>query len=149
MSGAVIQVDIEGLDVVEQRLLALGRDDWSGLLDAVGGVVESQVRRRISDLKRAPDGSAWPAWSDDYAKTRHSGHSLLENEGDLLDSVQYVVQGDELRVGAAVDYAAAQQYGREEVNLPAREFLGLSDEDASEVVKTIDDFLTDLAEGRR
>ncbi|MFA0026812.1 phage morphogenesis protein, partial [Vibrio sp. 10N.261.49.A5] len=33
------------------------------LLDSLGGIVESQTRRRIADEKTAPDGSPWPGWS--------------------------------------------------------------------------------------
>ncbi|UMB67054.1 phage virion morphogenesis protein [Citrobacter freundii] len=61
------------------------------LLESIGAVVESQTRRRISSEKSSPAGEKWQDWSDSYAKTRHSNQSLLQGNGDLLDSIQYVV----------------------------------------------------------
>ena len=33
------------------------------LLDSLGGIVESQTRRRIADEKTSPDGHRWDDWS--------------------------------------------------------------------------------------
>ncbi|GAB1040987.1 MAG: phage virion morphogenesis protein [Shewanella algae] len=75
------------------------------LLDTLGAVVESQTRRRIADEKTAPDGSPWPDWSDDYAKSRHGNQSKLQGDGPLLDSIQYIVERNRVRIGSPLVYA--------------------------------------------
>lgn len=83
------------------------------LLDGLGAVVESQTRRRIADEKTAPDGSAWPEWSASYAKTRHSNQSKLQGNGDLLDSIQYIVERNQVRIGSPLVYARVLNDGFE------------------------------------
>jgi len=137
-----IQVRAKGVSAIQRRLLSLpGIDFRAELLESVGALVESQTRQRIAEDKASPDGEAWATWSERYAKTRHGGHSLLQGEGDLLDSIQYLVNGDELEVGSNLVYAGTQQYGDEERGIPAREFLGLSVEDEEEVDDLLQEFI--------
>ena len=96
VAGALMAVSVEvsahGVELARyQRLLdTLGRSDHKAeLLESIGAVAESQTRRRISDEKTAPDGTPWAPWSTDYAKTRHGNQSLLQGDGDLLDSIEY------------------------------------------------------------
>lgn len=121
------------------------------LLEAVGAIVESQTRRRIADEKTAPDGKKWEEWSEAYAASKHGaddshephpgalresqGHSLLVLDGGLLDSIQFLVTGEEVQVGSNLEYARRQN--------AQRPFLGLSRDNEREVVEIIDDFLDD------
>ncbi len=149
------------------------------LLDALGAVVESQTRRRIQNEKTAPDGSDWPAWNESYAKTRHGNQSLLQGEGDLLDSIQYVVERNQVRIGSPLAYARSHQDGfsgavqvsahqrllrqafgkalrfpvyqnvsgfTRMMNIPQREFLGLSRDNQTEVYAVIGDFFQELTQ---
>lgn len=109
-----VEVSTHGVELARyQRLLdTLGRSDHKAeLLESLGAVVESQTRRRISDEKTAPDGSAWTPWSTAYQKTRHGNQSLLQGEGALLDSIEYQVQRNSVRVGSALAYAGVHQDG--------------------------------------
>ncbi|MDG4811660.1 phage virion morphogenesis protein [Hydrogenovibrio sp. 3SP14C1] len=148
MAGVGFHIEIQGLARVNDRLNRLIENDaQKQLLEIVGATSESQTRRRISEDKTSPDGEPWADWSKDYAKTRHSGHSLLENEGDLLDSIQYQVSGGEVAIGSNLDYAAIRQFGGAEVgrpNDPAREYLGISDADHDELIDVINDWATGL-----
>ncbi|MGL3256624.1 phage virion morphogenesis protein [Salmonella enterica] len=81
------------------------------LLHSLGAVAESQTRRRIISEKTAPSGERWPEWSDGYASTRHSGQSLLRGEGDLLDSIQFVVERGRVVLGSPLSYAGVHQDG--------------------------------------
>ncbi len=147
------------------------------LLDALGGIVESQTRRRIADEKTSPDGSAWDDWSSSYAKTRHGNQSLLRGDGDLLDSIEYQVQRDQVRIGSPLAYAGVHQDGfsgavqisahtrliteafgkalafpvyqsvdafTRMMNIPQREYLGLSTDNQTEVYAVIGDFWQEL-----
>ncbi|TQP97128.1 phage morphogenesis protein [Vibrio cholerae] len=143
------------------------------LLDSLGAVVESQTRRRIADEKSAPDGTKWDSWSNGYAKTRNGNQSLLQGDGDLLDSIQYVVEKNQVRVGSPLVYAGVHQDGfsgavqvdahtrlitqafgkalkfpvyqsvsafTRMMDIPQRQFLGLSRDNQTEVYDVIGDF---------
>ncbi|HBC0987571.1 TPA: phage virion morphogenesis protein [Escherichia coli] len=146
------------------------------MLDSIGAVVESQTRRRITREKTAPDGSPWPGWSDSYAKTRHGNQSLLQGGGDLLDSIQFVVERGKVFVGSPLEYAEVHQNGFNEsvaigahnrlitqafgralqhpvwqtvgahnrkMNIPQREYLGISAANRSELLNVICDFMSE------
>ena len=134
-----LTLDFSALNTRLEKLANPNLGELSSLLAAEG---ESQTRRRISEEKSSPDGTAWDVWSSPYAKTRHSGHSLLENEGDLVDSIVSSADGIEAIWGSNLVYAAAQNFGYK--NLPAREFLGLSEENRHDMTAIIDDWLDDL-----
>jgi phage virion morphogenesis protein len=145
MAGAGIHVDMSGLRHLERRLAALGGFDAGALLDMIGSEVESQTRRRLSEEKHAPDGAAWPAWSPEYAATRHGAHSLLEGEGDLIGSLDHVVDGNEVEIGSNLIYAATHQFGdEEERGIPARPYLGLSPDNERQIERTIIEWFKEL-----
>lgn len=151
-----VSITINGFDVAAQRLADLERPDFNEALETVGALVESQTKRRIQEDKESSEGKAWAPWSDAYARTRHGGQSLLQGEGNLLESVQFLVSGDELEVGSNIVYAATHQFGdrrlawgRVMVMIPARPWLGLSAENEAEILEVLNDFLAETARGRR
>ena len=149
MSLAVV-ADFEGLDRLVRRMDRIRHMDTSELLDGVGSAVESQVRRRIQEDQSGPDGVDWPSWSVAYAQTRHGGHSLLRSSGGLVDSIQYVVDGDRVAIGSNLVYAAIHQFGGAEAGkaeIPARPYLGLSASDLTQLEDIIDDWAQRQMEG--
>ena len=143
-TGLEIRIESEAVGRLNRRIseLAAGLTDFRPLLESVGGEVESQTRRRISEEKAAPDGTPWQPWSDDYAETRHGGHSLLEGEGELLDSLQFLVGDDQVEIGSNLIYAAIHQHGGDEVGIPipARIYLGISPENEEDLMGILDDW---------
>jgi phage virion morphogenesis protein len=113
---------------------------------ALAEVLEAQTRRRILVEKRAPDGTKWPKWSDNYAKTRGGGDSLLVDSHDLEKSVKGEGHGKDATVLADTVYAAAQNFGYPARNLPARTFLGISTENEAEIGDTLRAVLEDALE---
>ena len=90
--SATFQIQSQGFPATQRQLLQLANPDFQReLLESVGALVESQTRQRIQENKTRPDGKAWAKWSERYGRTRNGGQSLLQNEGDLLDSIQYLV----------------------------------------------------------
>ncbi|SBW09159.1 Phage virion morphogenesis protein [uncultured Alphaproteobacteria bacterium] len=144
MAGVFLQVQLDGLAAMQSRLELLGRIDIAPLRHDLGAVVESQTRRRISEEKASPEGEPWKDWSPAYAATRHGGHSLLEDEGNLVDDIHFVVAGEAIEVGSNLVYAAIQHAGGAEVgiDIPAREYLGLSDGNWSDLVDATDAFVS-------
>lgn len=147
MAGVVLSVDLD-LGRTERAIAALATPELDDLAFAVGQLLETQTRTRISDEKRSPDGAPWPAWSDDYAATRAARHSLLVGEGapGLMESVQNYSGGAEARVGTNLVYGAIHQFGGEAVGIPIpeRPYLGVSTENAAEIEDLVVDFLEEL-----
>ena len=146
MAGTHIQVDLKGLKRLQARIEKLGKPDRAKLLRGMGAEVESQTRRRLSEEKTDADGAPWKDWTPGYAKSRHSGHSLLEGEGDLIDSINSQVHGDTVEIGSNLVYAAIHQFGGAEAGMPfipARPYLGLSSENMTDVLGVVEDFLDD------
>lgn len=155
MSGFAIHHRVEDFQPLVRRLERMQHLNKQGLLEVIGAELESQTRRRIQDEKQSPDGTPWEEWSVTHAATRHSGHSLLQGGGDLLDSVQFVVTGDQVEVGSNMVYAGVMQdgakqgeFGRSSRNgpipwgdIPAREYLGISDENAADIIAAANDWI--------
>lgn len=140
--SVALRYNLTALASLKQRVERLGAIDRRGLLEQLGGVVEAQTVRRIREEKEAPDGSAWPEWSEPYARRRHGGHSLLEGEGDLATSIHFALQGnDTVVIGSNLIYAATHQEGDSRRNIPARPYLGLSADNEAELEATVDAWL--------
>ncbi len=142
---AGIRYEVQGLD---EALAALARivENRPKMLKMIGAAVESQTRERIGSERTAPDGTAWPAWAAVTAARRHSGQSLLQASGTLIDSLHYVVDGDEVTVGSGMVYAAIHQFGGEagrgrKVKIPARPYLGISAQNEADLMETIEDYI--------
>lgn len=148
MSGAAIT--IQGADKLRYRLAHLAARIGSAgpVLEAIGGVVESQTRRRLGEDKKGPDGEAWPAWSPGYAASCKPGQTLLEAEGHLIDGIHYMVEGDQVEIGSGLVYAAIQQFGGAEVGRPghpARPYLGIGHDDETEIAAVLGDWIGAVA----
>lgn len=124
MSGVALNFNFRGIERLQNRIHALGELDRHDLLDAIGAEIETQTHRRIRDEKSGPDGTPWPNWFAEYAKTRHGNHSLLMGEGNLDDSIQSIVSGDDVETGSNLAYAAVHQFGSDDlVTVPAHQRL--------------------------
>lgn len=145
MAGVQYTVDGEGFAEATARLRALA-DGFATAetYDRIGSLVTGQTQQRVATDKAAPDGARWPGWSPAYGATRHAGQSLLQADGHLVDSIQQVIEGDELRVGTNLVYGAIHQFGGAEAGkpgLPARPYLGLSPDDAAAIEGLVEDRL--------
>jgi len=124
----------------------------------IGALLESATKERIATEKAGPDGAPWAPWSDGYAGTRHGGQSLLVGAGHLLGSIANVSRGSEAIVGSNLVYAATHQFGASRGafgtaarggpipwgDIPARPYLGISDEDRSDIMELIEGDLREL-----
>jgi len=152
--SAAITIDVRGLDRLQRRLDTVASPDRTELMQILAAALESQTRRRIASDKRAPDGSAWPDWTTRHARTRKSGQSLLQGEGDLLDSITSEGSADEALVGSNLRYAAIHQFGGRSgmppgpAAIPPRPYLGLSDDDTEELTGLAESWLLQRLGGR-
>jgi phage virion morphogenesis protein len=145
MSVAVI--DCSAMSRLNEYFDALSGADWLPMLDAVGAIVVSQTQARIEAGGPGPDGSRWDEWSSRYSRTRHGNQSLLRGSGDLLTSITSNATHDAVAVGSNVRYAATHQYGDAKRGIPQRQYAGISDQDADEIVNIIGDYILSMAGG--
>jgi phage virion morphogenesis protein len=145
-----LEFDLRGLDSIAARIAELQKLDRDTLAEEIGAEVESQTRRRLSEEKTDPDNQAWPEWSSAYAKTRQSGHSLLESGGDLINSIQSITQEDQVETGSNLVYAGIHNEGGDikfkrghSITMPQRQYLGFSAENKQDINALVLDFLND------
>ena len=146
MSGVGIQWQFVDMAALNARIDHMANMDMRPLMDAVGAEVETQTKRRIHDEKTTPEGEAWEPWSDRYAKTRTSGQSLLESEGDLVQGITHVVemQGKEVDIGSNLIYARMMNDGGAAIGKPwmlAREYLGISASNRNDLIGVVNTWL--------
>ncbi|PCI85776.1 MAG: phage virion morphogenesis protein [Hyphomicrobiales bacterium] len=141
MAGIAFDFRLDGLDIAIQSLDKFSAFQTSELLEQMGGLIETQTLERLDDTKQSPDGSEWDDWTDSYTQTRNGGHSLLDGEGNLINSITYIVGSDEVSVGSPLVYAAAHQFGNEANSTSARPYLGFSDDNIAEIELELSDFL--------
>lgn len=132
MSGALIEIRPEGLFALNRRIdrLLAGLKNPQPLLWELAQAGEVQTQRRITEEQHGPNGEIWPQWSPRYALTRHRGQRLLDATGALISSITAFADRQTAGWGTNLKYAATHQFGRGAI--PARPFLGVSDENAQE-----------------
>lgn len=153
MSGISFTVDASDLQRVTKRLEPLFDFDGTELMTAIAALGDSQTRRRISEEKTAPDGTPW--------KPNHAGTPILVATGQhLLSSLIWTASATDAEWGATWEYAHVHQDGMtivpknaeklvfqmggrtvfaKEVTIPARPFVGLSDDNEQEIVELVTD----------
>lgn len=157
MSGIRFLFEASGLYEAETRLSRLTDLDGGTFLDTMGALIVSQTQRRITSEKTAPDGTPW---KENSQKTE----TLVES-GQLRDSIDHVVSGDQVEVGSSKIYAAVHQMGAiivpvemshlvfnlggrtifaKQVTIPARPYLGLSSQNQWELQAVAESMLEDL-----
>lgn len=152
MSGVIFETELEA----SEATAALARLSESSLLTLsyeIGSLIEDQTKRRISDEKTSPEGEPWAPWSSAYAESltrrnRINPRSLLVGAPNLLPSIQNYTEGTLIKVGTNMVYGAIHQFGgdpaRGHARIPARPYLGLSPENATEIEDLVIDRLEDL-----
>lgn len=162
MSGASLEVIYRDGEL-RRRLQLLAATLGPGLLpqvlDEVGEAVAALTMRRFEEGK-GPDGGEWQP----SARAAAVGGQTLVERGTLRDSITHTVLpgAGGVEVGTNVRYGAIHQFGgrveaktdkglrfrvagqwirKAAVTIPARPYLGLSDDDESDLVAIVDDWM--------
>lgn len=133
--------------------------DLSELNQAIAIWVADSTKDRFR-TKTAPDGSAWKTLSP-LTQQLKGNDNILIGKNNLLDSITSYSTDSSAVVGTAADYAATHQFGATirpkngqylrfgnerggasltSVTIPARPFIGLSDDDEREILDLAADF---------
>lgn len=153
MAGARIELSLNSTAASQALQRAADALDGEGealLLRDIGEYLHGSTLDRAA-LEQAPDGSPWAALSPRYAakKTRlRPDVTILRFDNHLLgDRFSYQVETDAVVLGTSAIQGAAMQFGRPDINLPARPWLGLSELDEREIVQIAQDHLSGALSG--
>lgn len=156
MTGATFSHDVVGMADLGRLLSRLADPDLRDLMADQAAEGETQTRRRIEEEKASSEGTPWAPLSERYARRKaagitvagvrlESGGGLLQFQGHLLDSITSAVVGNnEAEWGSNLVYAATHQFGDDGRNIPARPYLGLSDDNADDLVAIAADFVREV-----
>lgn len=120
----------------------------------IGEYLVDSTKRRFAD-KIAPDGERW---ADNSLMTRiRKGRNdpLIGETKRLGREIHYRADSKQLLIGSALEYAAVQHFGARQGqfgkssrntplpwgNIPARPFLGISEQDSVEILDIIKEHL--------
>jgi phage virion morphogenesis protein len=149
MSAASVSFDLKEIDAVKKLLTraALDSADRGRLLHGIGVEMKAQTVERF-DTQKYPDGNTWKALAEKtmayYASKGLLGvRSILVGEGLLRASLTSEVQDGawSVLVGATMEYAAVHQFGWPKKNIPARPYLGVSQDDRKAIENAVTIFL--------
>lgn len=139
---AFIEVDDRQVLEALRELHQLTGNLRPALVEIGEDLVESTKRRFVTST--APDGSDWALNSVLSTLLYKEGDKPLVNHGTLSDQIFYNASADELEVGSTMEYAAMMQFGgtKDEFphlwgDIPARPFLGLSDQDRTDILTVL------------
>ncbi|MBS0212317.1 MAG: phage virion morphogenesis protein [Proteobacteria bacterium] len=165
MTGARIEITLD--DQAAQAALARVQEQLgpAGLALAFKDIGEYLVRatRERGEREVSPDGAAWDPLSPAYMRwkqRKRPGAKKLHFDFHMLgDQLSAQVDGDSLLVGTNAVYGAIHQFGgtishaafsrvRDKsvspahgTTIPARPWLGVSDEDGEEIVQIMQGYL--------
>ena len=94
------------------------------------------------DKQVSPDGQAWLPLSDAYRNTKPKNKDKILILDGYLKNLYYQVNGNGLELGTDEKYAATQQFGDPSRNIPARPFLGISQDDKEEIIDILRRYFT-------
>ena len=156
-----IDITLEDTQVVTaiNRMIHAGTDLTPVLRD-IGEHLLNTTRERFRD-EEGPDGEAWmPLSETTKARKTRNIDKVLTEDGHLAGTLDYLVMGNELLIGSPRIYASTHQFGALKGqfgfaafdtragafeipwgDIPARPFLGISDDDRSTITDVIGDFL--------
>lgn len=160
--SANIEMNLRELDGVREKLekARLSPQERKKLLASVAQLVEMQSKERF-DTQTDPDGNRWKeisAVTAAYYRKKFITHrSLLFISGFLRESIESQVNSWQAVIGATRIYAATHQYGAEKGQfgrtkrnapipwgrIPPRPYLGLNDENVSEISRCVDEYLAE------
>ena len=130
----------EHLTDLRQRLNC----DLTPLMQAIGSVLEGSTRGRFAD-KQSPNGVAWAVLMPSTIKAKNGRSNILVDSGDLIRSITFHASADSVAIGTDRPYGKYHQTGTKKANggtkMVSRPFLGLSNQDQSDIGDLINDFL--------
>ncbi len=158
MPGAKFRIDLDGLGEVQRRFNALARagQDLTTATSEIGERLLKSTKARFR-TQTDPTGKPWAPLSPvTLARKAKNRDKILTEYAYLSGNLVYQAGPNFLEVGSPSKYAGTHQFGAPQGafgknrrnapipwgNIPARPFLGLSDDDRTAIHQTILNFIT-------
>lgn len=164
INDAEVQAALNGVSAV--------LTDATAMMNEIGGYLRDQAEDRFK-TQTAPNGTAWAPRAqstlDRYKKVGKPFGGILHYSGQLGNSLKHAYGPNWASVGSPEPYAAVQQFGAAQGafgafigkdkkgrdhfhhlpwgNIPARPFLGISDEDRDGILDIISETLAASLQG--
>jgi phage virion morphogenesis protein len=144
----MIEISIDNSRVVAKFNELLQRTgDLSPAARKIGETLKESTQQRFESTT-APDGTAW-ATNKPSTLEHKNGTRPLTDGGTLGDTIDYQLRGvDTLLIGSPAEQAAMMQFGGTKSEFPnlwgdieGRAFLGISDEDETDILNILDHHL--------
>lgn len=148
MGGASFKLDWGGLDRIVGSTTAKAGQSQAAMAE-IGEMLTSSTVERF-DTSTAPDGTAWPV----SQRAEREGGKTLVDTGRLRGSIGYEASPSQVSVGSNLVYSRIHQLGGQTgrghaVTLPARPYIGISEDDIKEARAILRDHLVGILGGTR
>lgn len=160
MAGAAFRMELDAGDALAALGQAIARADRArDVYDAIGLMLLASTDLRFEDEK-TPDGNPWPK----SVRALLDGGKTLTDSGHFRSSMTHEASDAGVAVGTNAIQGAIHQFGGvirvknakalafsvggefamvQSVTMPARPYLGLSDDDEADIVALAGDWLTE------
>lgn len=159
MSGAHVTIEVDDLELRRGIAKLLARiADPRPALEEIGEVLVPSTKQRFA-VEKDPQGNPW-APNSPVTRARKTTPKVLTEEGYLGDTIAWQLEGAKgVAVGTNLVYGATHQFGMPRGyagrtkrgapipwgDIPARPFLGVSDEDGERILEILRDYLGQAA----
>jgi phage virion morphogenesis protein len=141
MAGALVTVDARRVEAALAKLAAAATDVRPALVEIGNSLIQSHHRR--FDQQVDAQGRRWAPLSPRYYRYKKKNKDrILVLDSFLRDFLHYQAEQDRLDFGASQLYAATHQFGDPSRNIPARPYLGISNDDEREIVEILSEHLS-------
>lgn len=130
VSTRIHVTDRSGLDFMDR----LGRrmTNMRPVMAEIGEIVAESIQRNFTE-QRSPDGVPWAPLSLETLKRKRHPDRILYESGILFRSIHPEPHARSVSIGTNIIYGAVHQFGHKPKNIPARPYLGVRDEDWTEI----------------
>ena len=142
----MITIDANTQEITDMLSRLSGRlTDMRPAMLEISGIMSDASERAFQTESNPATGEPWAELSPFTVALRGSAHPILQVSGQLAASIQADYGSDFAQVGTNKNYAELHQFGGVTGpdailpgrNVPARPFLGLSDEDETDILEVL------------
>ena len=150
-----VEIKNEAVTAALTRLSAL-TGDMAPIMKQIGELLAQSTQDRLK-AGISPDGTAFaprsPVTIANYARKKVSFGGVLYRGGDLYNQIASESGSDYVEVGSNMAYAAMMHFGGTKAafpnlwgNIPARPFLGISQDDERDILAEIAEALSEAVQ---
>lgn len=148
MSNDPIEIKIDNKEV-ESKLLDLAQksENLRPLMKNIAGIFAYSTEENFKEEGRPKWENLKDSTIKQRTKKKHWPGQILQVSGQLASSINTYYDDKSAVIGSNLDYAAIHQLGGQagknrSINIPARPYLKLTDNDFEEILHACENFLT-------